>query len=300
MLNETIFAIRQGDLQGIFDLEAKLLAAGAADAPTPTGSTIEKVGNTVIIPITGVLFRDINILTLFGYGTALSSIQNQLYQAVNDSGVSKIILTFDSPGGAVNGIHELANTINDLAKPCSAYVTGTAASAAFWLAAACNEIIVDKTAVIGSVGIVSTYQKNGSKSEIEIVSSHAQDKLPNAESEQGRATILKTLNAIEAVFISSLTTLRPVLTKEKITGENGGVLVGANAVNAGFADSTGSLQALISGLPKNKTLNNDSGNQAGNQAADHGWNSIFANVNSTASPEKTKNSVWAEEISRIS
>lgn len=241
---------------------------------------IDKNGMVAIIYVTGVLFPKPNILTDFGFGTALSAIQNQLYEATHDLGISKIIMCFDSPGGSITGINELADTINTLSKPCTAYVQGSAASAAFWLAAACNEIVCDNTSILGSVGVVGTFQKNDN-SKIEIVSSHAQDKRPDIESEYGKATILKTLNDLEAVFIASLTKLRPVLTTDKITGLNGGILIGANAVNAGFADGVSSLRNLILGAPINKSPSAITGSQHSGDGTD-GWAKAFGGLGSKA------------------
>jgi hypothetical protein len=60
---------------------------------------------------------------------------------MQDPGVRAVVLDLDSPGGEVNGCAELAEPIARYRgkKPLVAYVSGTGASAAYWLASACEE-----------------------------------------------------------------------------------------------------------------------------------------------------------------
>ncbi len=68
----------------------------------------------------------------------LDSFANDFQQALNNPAISNIILHIDSPGGMVTGVHECAEMIYQARgkKPMTAYVSGMAASAAYWLASA--------------------------------------------------------------------------------------------------------------------------------------------------------------------
>ena len=88
------------------------------------------------------LMRDINILS-------------------NDDSVNTIIFDIDSPGGTSLGVPELADRIFALRekKNLIAFTDEDACSAAYWLAAACNEIYASPSSYIGNVGTYITVYK---------------------------------------------------------------------------------------------------------------------------------------------
>jgi ClpP class serine protease len=69
-----------------------------------------------------------------------------------------------------------------------AYVGGTGASAAYWIASSANEVVVDDTVILGSIGVLVevtvTGDKPGSKS-YEIVSHNAPNKRPDLLQSKG-------------------------------------------------------------------------------------------------------------------
>lgn len=69
--------------------------------------------------------------------------------------VAKIIMEVDSPGGTIDGLSELAETIRAVrdVKPITAEVRGMAASAAYWIVSQATDIKVSKTAQGGSIGV---------------------------------------------------------------------------------------------------------------------------------------------------
>jgi ClpP class serine protease len=275
IMTEKAYAMNLNELEGFLALDEKLSAADINQSNSTSKSLVQN-GQTAVISINGALFPKPNIFTLLGFGTSLSSIQDQLHEAEKSPSIKKIILNFDSSGGSVTGINELANSIKSIQKSTTAYVTGSAASAAFWLASACDEIVCDATAMVGSIGIVGIFKKN-SQDKIEIVSSNAIDKRPDVGTDEGKAVLLKTIDDLESVFISSITQLRPKLSEDKIKALRGGVLIGAKAVNDGFADGIGSLQGLIEGkaIERNPSVSSN----AQTVSSNHGWSAAIASVN---------------------
>jgi ClpP class serine protease len=61
----------------------------------------------------------------------------------------------------VNGANELAQAIYEArgTKPIVAYVGGSGASAAYWIASAADRIVVSPTAVLGSIGVQVAYRE---------------------------------------------------------------------------------------------------------------------------------------------
>jgi len=79
--------------------------------------------------------------------------------AANDDSVKSILLAVDSPGGSVDGLSELGDTVRQARdrKQVVAQVQGTAASAAYYVAAQADKIFAERTDLIGSIGTKATF-----------------------------------------------------------------------------------------------------------------------------------------------
>ncbi|MDP3875417.1 MAG: S49 family peptidase [Methylobacter sp.] len=274
ILNEKTYAITAEALSNLIEVEAKFSAANLSAEHGAPSKNFEP-GIVAVINISGALFPRDNIFTWLGFGVSLSSIQELLVKAANSPQIERIVLNFDSPGGSVTGINELANYIKSIDKPVTAYVSGLAASAAYWLAAACDTIVVDATAVLGSIGVVGIYRRDNGAN-IEIVSANAANKRPDPATDAGRMVIQQSINYLESVFIGALGELRPTLSASSILGLKGDIVIGNQAVQSGLADSLGSLQAVINGGAGGYT---SSQQQASAADTKNGWARAFAKAN---------------------
>lgn len=168
--------------------------------------------------------------------------------------VSAVLLEVDSPGGEVGGCAECAGMIAELAAemPVTAYISDLGCSAAYWLASAAREIVVAPTALLGSIGVVASYRAKGNgNAAIEIVSSQSPKKRPNVETEEGRAQIQATVDALGEEFVSAVAKQRGV-SEEKVLADfgQGDVFVGKRAVAAGLADRVGTFEGVLAELAK--------------------------------------------------
>jgi ClpP class serine protease len=117
-------------------------------------------------------------------------------------------------------------------------------------------IIVHKTAVLGSIGVVSTraFQESpdtDGNRYIEIVSSNAKDKRPDPRTPEGIDTIRTQLDALEKEFITDIALYRNVpVDVVKSEFGCGGVKIGTDAVAANMADSIGTFEQTITELTK--------------------------------------------------
>jgi signal peptide peptidase SppA len=75
------------------------------------------------------------------------------------SGAKGVLLSFDSPGGGVSGVPELAAKLAAVNKtvPLVAYADGLCCSAAYWLASQASLIVSGKTAQSGSIGVYQAF-----------------------------------------------------------------------------------------------------------------------------------------------
>ncbi len=208
-------------------------------------------GSKAIVPVHGPIFARPNFLTEYlGIGMTLTDFTQDVQKLIDNPDVESIVLDVDSPGGTVTGINEASNFIAEVSKekPITAYVGGVGASAAYWLASAADEIVLDATSRVGSVGVVVAYPNPQEDNDgyIEIVNTASPNKRPDVSTEQGKKVITAELDDLADVFISTIAGNRGVseATVRSDFGK-GGVLVGQKAVSAGMADRLGSFEELM-------------------------------------------------------
>lgn len=241
---QTIYdiAMRNGDPDALAAYQGETITDG-----------IEYRDGAAIINVIGPIFRYANLFTEISGATSTSKLATHITKASKDPNVKKIILNFDSPGGQVTGINELSKMIKKISeeKPVIAYVDGSAASAAYWLASSATEIVADETALVGSIGVVATFRRKTNSDEIEIVSSNAPKKRPDITTQEGQDEVKKTLDAIADVFVEAVAENRGV-TKDYVLKNfgQGGVLVGKNALAVGMIDRIDSFENLLKGGKK--------------------------------------------------
>lgn len=208
-----------------------------------------------IVPIIGPIFRYANLFTEISGATSTQVLATDIRQALDNPAVKAIVLNIDSPGGVASGINELADLIyaGRAKKRIVAYVGGSGASAAYWIASAAHEIVADDTAVLGSIGVVLevsiAQDTEGGTRRYEIVSRNAPNKRPNLSTEEGRAKVQAMVNSLADVFVAKVSRNLGVKAERVVSmGNSGGVLLGVAAVKAGLAKRLGPLEGVVSEL----------------------------------------------------
>jgi len=263
-LSQQIMAIKPDWLSRILaTIDSELVIKNTL---VPSGSTPSRVcsdltkNRLAILPITGIIFPSENMLSQLLGATTLDKFTQDVQQALENPAISEIVLHIDSPGGMVTGVHECAEMIYQARgkKPITAYVSGLGASAAYWLASACDEIVCDATASVGSIGVLSVHTDDKQRkaqqglSQIQIVSSQSPRKRLDITTEEGRVDVQVQVDAIAEVFVSKVARNRKVSTETVLADfGQGSLLVGEQAVKNGLADRLGSLQQLIQEKTKN-------------------------------------------------
>ncbi|TFH84697.1 S49 family peptidase, partial [Billgrantia azerbaijanica] len=244
---DTLLAVadRQGDVEA---LEARL------GRPLDNTRSVSVRDGVAVIPVTGPIFRRANLFTEISGATSTEVLATDIQAALDDPSVRALVLDVDSPGGDATGINELSDLIYQARgqKPLKAYVGGMGASAAYWIASAADEVVVDDTAQLGSVGVVlniRTREDRPGEKTYEVVSSNAPNKRPDLESEAGRAQLQERVDELAAVFLDKVARHRG-LPRDEVNDRfrQGGIATGALAVEAGMADRLGSLESLIAEL----------------------------------------------------
>ena len=183
-------------------------------------------------------------------------IGSALRAALDADEVTRIVFAVDTAGGIVSGVEGLASEIFAArsVKPTVAFVSGQAASAGYWLASSAERMIVTRTSIVGSIGVLWTaldFSKLDAEmgiEEIRIVSSQSPLKDFDPGEDEGEALIKEMIDAIADVFIEDVARNRGVSEGTVMSDfGQGWVKVGAAAVAANMADEVGSLDDALGG-----------------------------------------------------
>jgi ClpP class serine protease len=204
-----------------------------------------------IIPVAGPIFRYANLFTEISGATSLEILARDFTQAMADPGVRGVLFQIDSPGGQVTGTANMAAMIAAARgqKPIAAYVEGLGASAAYWLASACDTITCEPTADLGSIGVVMAVADptKASARDITFVSSQSPHKRPDPTTEAGRSRFQQLVDDTAAVFVSAVAVYRG-LPEADVLAIEGGLLTGQRAVDAGLADRVDTFEGALAQL----------------------------------------------------
>lgn len=219
-----------------------------SEKPLSNSRSVSIRDGTAIIPIHGVITARTTLFSLFAGGTSLEDLAKDFSEALNSNEVTSILFDIDSPGGVAVGPFEMAEMIfkvrsdKSQRKPIYSYIGRNGSSASYWLASATEKIFVNPSALVGSIGVVTTIpvqeqpDMDGYKN-IEIVSSNAGHKRPDPKTKEGLAEIRRELDDLESTFIESIAKYRSI-TPEIIKADfgGGGVVIGKEAVKRNMAD----------------------------------------------------------------
>jgi Periplasmic serine proteases (ClpP class) len=222
-----------------------------------------------VIDVFGPIFTRADFFSDVSGAASLDSLERRLDEALYDDSIKAIILRIDSPGGEVTGTHEFANYLDEACeiKPIVAYVQGMACSAAYWIASATSHIYVDKTATLGSIGVVAAWTDDSKArtaaglTDYEVVSSQSPKKRLDPKLDDGRAELQKQIDGLADIFIDDVAAFRDV-SRDKVLSDfgQGSTFLANEAINLGMADEISSLRDVIAELTTADTSNNNTNN----------------------------------------
>jgi len=105
-----------------------------------------------VISVHGVIGKNLSKIERACGAIGVEQIRAEIQES-EESGALGILFHFDSPGGGVTGVPELADLIANISVPTLAYTEDMIASAAYWLASGTDEIVATRSADVGSIGV---------------------------------------------------------------------------------------------------------------------------------------------------
>ena len=124
-----------------------------------TGGGSYMVGSVAVLPLSGAIIPRATLFSDVSGGTSCEAFRNSFLEAIDDPDVSAILFDVNSPGGMVDLVPELAQTILGArgTKPVVAVSNTLMASAAYWLSACADEVYVTESGDVGSIGVITMH-----------------------------------------------------------------------------------------------------------------------------------------------
>ncbi|MEM1149322.1 MAG: S49 family peptidase [Pseudomonadota bacterium] len=265
------WAIDPAKAEEILGVLAFRVQNGVVDQPKPqaaAGQGSFSTGDEIaVLSLTGTVFPRANMLGVLSGGQSLEMFQSRFQEAARDPKVRAIVLDIDSPGGAVGLVPETAAMIRearDPDRPITAVANTLAASAAYWIASAADEIVVTPSGHVGSIGVYSVHddisralEQRGIRRSIisagpRKVEGHSAAPLDDT----ARASVKREIDALYEEFVGFVATTRnadpTVVAADPEDADQhfggGRTVRAAEAVRLGMADRVGTLSETINRL----------------------------------------------------
>ena len=227
------------------------------------GGTRDRVeqpsGGVAVLALHGPILPRANLFTEVSGLTALEEFQASFRGALTDPDVSAIVLDVDSPGGVVDQVPEMADEIRAARgqKPIVAVANTMAASAAYWIATAADELVVTKSGEVGSIGVYAAHEdisgmeeKLGIKTTLVSAGKYKTEANPfEPLSDEARAEIQRSVDEFYGMFVAAVAKGRGV-SRDTVRSDfgQGRMLSATRAVKARMADRIETLDETIARL----------------------------------------------------
>lgn len=193
-----------------------------------------------------------------GAGLTLAGLERAIDRAFAVRRAPAVALAVNSPGGSAVQSALIAGRIRALAdrerRPVLAFVEDVAASGGYWLATAADEILVDPSSILGSIGVISAgfgfaeaIERLGVERRVHTAGSRKSFLDPfRPERAEDLALLAELQGDIHARFKEQVRTRRAGRLKapeEELF--DGRVWTGTRAVEVGLADGLGELRTTL-------------------------------------------------------
>lgn len=226
--------------------------AGAESTKGPYRITKDGIA---IVPVIGTLVNRGAYIGAHSGMTSYEGLTKQLQEARKDSDVRGILLDMASPGGEAGGAFEIPELLREIrkTKPVIAMVNDMAASAAYAIASAANQIYVTRTGLVGSIGVIMVhFDRSAQLAEdgIKPTIIHAGARKADGNSfgplpALVRERMQKEIDALRDTFIAAVIEGRPQLKAADVKATEAECYMGQAAVDIGLADGVSTFENVL-------------------------------------------------------
>ena len=249
--------LRAGEPMAIAEADIHHDADGFYIVVGPDVKPNETIGTVAIVHVRGALqhFADCG-------GDSYEDIAARVQSALDaDPKPRSVLFRIESPGGVVAGLNECVLKLQRLSKsskvPFVAFVDEMAASAAFALCCACEEILAPPSAVVGSIGVISTMVSQAKRDEADgfefrIITSGKRkaDGHPHAPITDDAVRAETERNAALATQFFALASKARGVPPKKLASLEAAIFLATAAKRVGLVDDVMSYDDVMAGLSR--------------------------------------------------
>jgi signal peptide peptidase SppA len=263
--NSTIWAIRSEEF-ALLSEYVSLSVRGSKDPELEAqiqalkrGRPAKISGNIAVLPIRGVISHRSSFFSEFFGGSSVERLSEDLEMMVKNPNIGAIVLDVDSPGGSVSGVMEFAEQILEARKEKKivAVANPQAASAAYHIASAAEELIVAPSGSVGSIGVFLMHQDYSEAMKAQGINTtfikagkyKTEGNYYEPLTEDAKEALQARVDAYYDYFVKGVAKGRGVKASDVREGFGEGRMVMAeDAVKAGMADRVGTLASTLKRL----------------------------------------------------
>jgi capsid assembly protease len=232
-------------------------AANEVSAARAASAAKSSSGSVAVIPVYGVIMQRPSMDLSGPGGTSCENLTQQLRQAANDPICKAIVMDFDTPGGDVSGVDELATEIYNARKQkkITAVSNCLCASAGYYLASQCTEVVVSPSSLTGSIGVYTMHEDDSKYLEglgvkltlIKFGENKAEGNNFEPLTDSAREHLQEMVDSFGAMFEKAVARGRKI-SQADVHGKfgQGRVFDAKQAVKIGMADRIGTLDDVLS------------------------------------------------------
>ena len=226
-------------------------------------------GSVAILPLFGVMVPRASLMSDISGGTSVEGFSTMFAAAVNDPQVDAILLNIDSPGGLTDLVPELAAQIRGARgqKPIVAIANTDAASAAYWVAAQADEVVVTPSGKVGSIGVLAAHEdisameeKLGVKTTLVSAGKFKTEMSPfEPLSDEARAALQNRVDTVYGMFVTDVAAGRGV-TADAVRGGfgEGRMVLAEDALKLGMINGVATFEETVTRLARSGAVTSTS------------------------------------------
>lgn len=231
------------------------LQAAASFGPFSTDPSMPSNKKTVdVIGVHGVIRPRSNY-----WSASAEDLSKRITESANDPNIKTVVFDFNTPGGYIAGIPELAGQIRELGKTKQTIGVANhmAASAGYWLASQANTFYASPGGIVGSIGVIHSHtdmskmlEKHGIKvTNIVSAPRKAEGNPHEPLSEDAKTNMQAEVDHYHSMFVSAVAQGRRVDPSVVSQTYGGGAPMNAHkAMSAGMIDGIKSLSDVLAEL----------------------------------------------------
>lgn len=214
-------------------------------AGQPKDNHYPKTDQIAFVPVHGILTKRASLFDELLGMTSYDALQETLLSLAKNPAVETIVLDIDSPGGEISGLFDLCDFILSVKenKQLIALINESAFSAGYAIASCADEILLNQTAGVGSIGVIATHidqssfdAKQGLAYTTVYAGQHKNDLNPHSPmTEEAKSNLQQEVDRLYQLFVGLVAKNRG-LTREQVMNTEAACFFSEDAISHHLAD----------------------------------------------------------------